>query len=248
MRIVVAGATGALGTPVVDAVRAAGHEPIPLSRSTGTDLRSGAGLEIALRGASAVIDASSTRDMSAKGSVEFFSTVTRNLLAAEQAAGVGHHVAISIIGAASVDANYYAGKAAQEALLQSQPSGWSLLRTTQFHEFAGQVAGQGRLGPLHVVPAMRSQPVSSTEVAADLVEIATGAPRGIAPDLAGPQEERLADQVRRLLAVTGPRRRVLEVPLPGAWGRAMRDGSLLPAPGARRGQQTYGRWLATQTR
>lgn len=248
MRIVVAGATGALGTQVVAAVRAAGHDPISLSRSTGTDLLSGAGLEVALRGASAVIDASSTSDMSTKGSVEFFSTVTRNLLAAERAAGVGHHVAISIVGAAAVDANYYAGKAAQEATLQAEPDGWSLLRTTQFHEFAGQVAGHGRIGPLQVVPTMRSQPVSSAEVATELVEIATGAPRGLAPDLAGPQEERLADQVRRLQAVTGLRRPVLEFPLPGAWGRAMRDGTLLPSAAARRGRQTFAQWLATQSR
>ena len=246
MRIVVAGATGSLGTHVVAAVRAAGHEPVPISRNSGADLISGSGLEERLRGASAVIDASATSSTSAKGSTDFFTTVTRNLLSAEREAGVPHHVAISIVGAARVDANYYAGKAAQEQILQAEPSGWSLLRTTQFHEFVRQLVGQGKVGPLQVVPAMRSQPIAAAEVAAELVAIASGDPRGLVPELAGPREERMADLVRRHLAATGQRRPVLEVPLPGAWGRAMRNGSLLPSAGARRRGQTFDEWLATQ--
>lgn len=248
MKIVVAGATGSLGTQVVEAVRAAGHEPVSISRETGADLISGAGLPEALRGASAVIDASATSSTSTKASIEFFTTVTRNLLAAERAAGVPHHVAISIIGAAKVNANYYAGKAAQEEILRAESGGWSLLRTTQFHEFARQLVGHGKLGPFQGVPKMRSQPIAATEVAAELVAIASGDPRGIEPELAGPQEERMADLVRRYLAATGQRRPVIELSIPGAWGRGMRDGSLLPKPGTRLGRQTFDEWLATQTR
>ncbi|WP_406149572.1 SDR family oxidoreductase [Streptomyces sp. NBC_01012] len=247
MKIVVAGATGTLGSHVVDAVRAAGHEPVPLSRASGTDLMTGSGLTEALRGASAVIDASATGSTSTKGSVSFFTTVTRNLLAAEREAGVPHHVAISIIGAAKVAANYYAGKAAQEEILTTScGGGWSLLRTTQFHEFAKQLVGHGKAGPLQVVPKMRAQPVAAAEVAAELVAIAAGDPRGIEPDLAGPREERMSDLVRRFLAATGQRRPVVEVPLPGAWGRGMRDGSLLPGPGTRLGRQTFDAWLTGQ--
>lgn len=248
MKIVVAGATGSLGTQVVEAVRAAGHEPVSISRGSGADLLSGSGLTEALRGASAVIDASATSSTSTKESVEFFTTVTRNLLAAERAADVPHHVAISIIGAAKVNTNYYAGKAAQEAILRAEPGGWSLLRTTQFHEFARQLVGHGKLGPLQGVPKMRSQPIAATEVAAELVAIASGDPRGIEPDLAGPKEERMADLVRRYLAATAQRRPVIEVSIPGAWGRGMRDGSLLPKAGTRLGRQTFDEWLATQTR
>ena len=246
MRIVVAGATGSLGRHVVAAVHAAGHEPVSISRDSGDDLVSGSGLVERLRGASAVIDASATNSNSARKSVDFFTTVTRNLLSAEREAGVPHHVAISIVGAAKVNANYYAGKAAQEQILQALPSGWSLLRTTQFHEFVQQVVDQGKVGPFQVVPAMRSQPIAAAEVAAELVAIASGDPRGLASELAGPREERMADLVRRYLAATGQRRPVIEVPVPGAWGRAMRNGSLLAPAGARRRRQTFGEWLATQ--
>ncbi|GAA5151788.1 NAD(P)H-binding protein [Microbacterium pseudoresistens] len=247
MKIVVAGATGSLGAQVVDAVRSGGHEPVAISRRSGVDLLSGAGLTGVMQDASAVIDASATSSTSAKESIAFFTTVSRNLLTAEREAGVPHHVAISIIGAAGVDANYYAGKAAQERLLEAEPGGWSLLRTTQFHEFARQLVAHGRLGPLQAVPTMRSQPIAAAEVAAELVAIATGDPRGIEPELAGPKEERMADLVRRYLAATGQRRPVIEVPIPGPWGRGMRDGSLLPGAGARLGRQTFDEWLAVQS-
>jgi uncharacterized protein YbjT (DUF2867 family) len=247
VRIVVAGATGSLGTHVVEAVRAAGHEPVSVSRNSGADLITGSGLVERLRGASAVIDASATSSTSAKGSTDFFTTVTRNLLSAEREAGVAHHVAISIVGAARIDANHYAGKAAQELILQAEPHGWSLLRTTQFHEFARQLVGHGKVGPVQVVPTMRSQPIAAAEVAAELVAIASGSPRGLVPELAGPREERMADLVRRYLAATGQRRPVIEVSIPGAWGRGMRNGSLLPTTGARLGRQTFDEWLAAQT-
>ncbi|HWC22267.1 MAG TPA: SDR family oxidoreductase [Flexivirga sp.] len=245
MKIVVAGATGTLGRHVVDAVRAAGHEPVAVSRESGVDLTTGAGLTDVLHGAGSVIDASATSSTSTKASVQFFETVTRNLLAAEQAIGVTHHVAVSIIGAAEVNSNYYAGKAAQEQILLALPSGWSMLRTTQFHEFTEQLVHHGKVGPIQVVPRMRSQPIAAAEVAAEIVGLAVGEPRGLVQDLAGPREENMADLVRRLLDGSG---RVVEVPLPGAWGRAMRNGSLLPQPGTRLGTQTYDEWLATRAR
>lgn len=246
MRIVVAGATGTLGGHVADAVRAAGHDPVSVSRRSGTDLLSGEGLADLLRNASAVIDASSMSSISTKGSVRFFSTVTRNLLAAERAAGVPHHVGVSIIGAAKVPAYYYAGKAAQENILMAEQGGWSLLRTTQFHEFAAQLAARGKVGPLQIVPSMRSQPIGAAEVATELVGIALGEPRGLEPDFAGPREESMTDMVRRYLAATGQRRPALGISLPGAWGRGMRDGSILPGPGARFGHQTFEEWLAAR--
>jgi len=243
MKIAVAGGTGAVGRHVVNAVRAAGHEPVVLSRSTGVDVISGDGLAVALVDVSSVIDVSATSATSTKDSVQFFGTATRNLLAAEHAARIPHHVALSVIGAARVNANYYAGKVVQEELLMAQHDGWSLLRTTQFHEFAAQLVRHGKVGPLQVVPTMRSQPIAAFEVAAELVRIALGEPRGLEPDLAGPQEERMADLVKRYLkATTGPRP-VLQVPIPGAWGRGMRDGSLLPAAGVRVAGPSFAQWL-----
>lgn len=243
-RIVVAGATGALGARVIEAVRDAGHLPVPISRRHGIDLLTGAGLPEAMDGASSVIDASSTGTTSTKGSRAFFTTATRNLLAAERKSGVPHHVAISIVGAAGVPAGYYAGKAAQEEILRARTGGWTILRTTQFHDFPRQLIARGKVGPLQVVPTMRSQPIDAVEVAAELVQIALGDPRGLEPDLAGPREENMADLVRRYLAATARTRPVLQVPLPGAWGRSMRDGSLLARAGARRGLRTFEEWLA----
>jgi uncharacterized protein YbjT (DUF2867 family) len=243
MRIAVAGGTGTVGRHVVDAVRAAGHEAHVLSRTTGIDLLTGEGLAAALLGAAAVIDVSATSTTSSAKSVRFFGSVTRNLRDAERQVGVPHHIALSVIGAAKVNANYYAGKAAQENLLMAEADGWSLLRTTQFHEFAMQLVQHGKVGPLQVVPTMRTQPIAASEVAAELVAIASGDPRGLEPDLAGPQEERMAELVKRYLVATGHSQPVLQVSIPGAWGRGMRDGSLLPAAGTRLGRQTFTEWF-----
>jgi uncharacterized protein YbjT (DUF2867 family) len=244
MRIAVAGGTGIVGRHVVESLAAAGHEPVVLTRSTGIDLVGGAGLDTALAGVDAVVDVAATATSSEKESVAFFGTVTRNLLAAEARAGVPHHVALSIIGAAASGAGYYAGKKLQEELVSASTAGWTILRAAQFHEFVTQVIPQGHLGPLQLVPAMRSQPIAAAEVGAALAEIAVGAPRGLDADLAGPREERMSAMVRRYLAATGIRRPVLEIAPPGAWWRSLRDGSLLPGPTARLGHQTFDDWLA----
>ena len=243
-KVAVAGATGSLGRGVMAEVRARGIASVALSRAMGVDLTTGAGLDEALTGVTSVIDASSQNTTNAKASTCFFTAATRNLLAAEDRAGVPHHVAISIIGAAEIDAAYYAGKAAQERIITARQSGWSILRTTQFHEFVHQIIAAGHAGPLQLVPKMRTQPVSIPEVAEALVDIALGDPVGFAPDLAGPREERMADLVTRYLSAAGIRRRVIEFPMPGRFGRGMRDGSILPKPGTRLGAQTFAQWLA----
>ena len=245
MRIAVAGGTGIVGQHVVNALRAGGHEPVILTRSTGVDLVTGIGLPGSLDGVGAVVDVTSVATTSASKSVRFFRTVTTRLLAAEDAAGVPHHVALSIVGAAPIDAAYFAGKKVQEELVMASASGWTIVRATQFHEFARQILPLGAVGPLHVVPRMLSQPVAAAEVGAALARLATDAPAGLAVDLAGPRVERMADLVRRYLRASGRSRPVLEVPLPGAWGRGMRDGSLLPDPGAQLGTQTFDEWLET---
>lgn len=246
MRIVVAGGTGVLGRQVMNEVRRAGHEAISISRSSGVDFTRSASLARVVEGADAVIDASATASTSTRKSLAFFGPVTRRLLAAEREVGVPHHVAISIIGAGKVNSNYYAGKVDQEhVLLTEGGDDWSLLRTTQFFEFTQQLVGFGKMGPFQVVPRMRSQPIAAAEVARELVEIAVGAPRGVEPDLAGPREERMSELVRDYLPAAGRSAAVVEVPLPGAWGRGMRDGSLLPNPGTRLGRLTFEEWLAT---
>ncbi len=245
-RVAVAGGTGAVGRHVVEAARRAGHETVVIARSTGVDLVDGHGLQDALAGADVVIDVSSIGTLSAKASVGFFETVTRNLLAAEGKAGVGHHVALSIVGAADAPSGYYAGKAAQERLLTSSGDRWSILRATQFHEFAAQMVKRGAMLGTILVPKMLSQPVAAAEVAEELVAIAGGAPRGLARDLGGPRPERMADLVRRYVRATGRPRPVVEVRMPGAMGRASADGTLLPGPRAKLGVQTFDEWLKLQ--
>ncbi|TQL47075.1 uncharacterized protein YbjT (DUF2867 family) [Homoserinimonas aerilata] len=244
MRIAVAGGTGAVGRHVVDVVRERGHEPVVLARSQGIDLVTGVGLAEALQGVTAVIDVASVQTQSADASKQFFGTVTTNLLQAEKAAGVAHHVALSIVGSDKAPYGYYAGKAEQERVVAAGDVPWTLLRATQFHEFAAQMHGQIMVGPLMLVPRMRSRPIAAREVAERLVELATGVPAGRVRDLVGPEERRMADMVRAYSAAIGGRGRIVEVPLPGGFGRALRDGTLLGEADVDHGVQTYEEWLA----
>lgn len=247
MRIAVAGGTGVVGSHVLAALKERGHETVTLSRSTGVDLMSSDGLEQALQGADAVVDVTSTGAQSSKASVRFFGTVTRNLLTAEKRAGVPHHVALSIVGAAKADSGYYAGKAAQERAVMALPGGWTILRATQFHEFAQQMTTRAAFGPLQLAPVARCQPIAAAEVGEALAEIAVGEPRGLDRDLAGPREEQMTRMIRAYLAATGARRLVVNLTMPGAMGKGMRDGSILPGPDARLGTQTFDEWLAERS-
>lgn len=244
MRMAVAGGTGVVGRHVVELARDRGHEVTVLARSRGVDLTTGAGLDLA--GVDTVIDVSSVQTLSAVEATRFFTAVTRTLLAAGQAAGVGHHLVLSIVGTDAAPYGYYAGKLAQEHLVAGSPVPWTILRATQFHEFAAQLLTRMRRGPVALVPVMRSQPVAAREVAARLVDLAESGPAGRVADLAGPRAEHMVDLVRRWARATGTRARVLALPLPGGLGRAMRDGTLLPGEGALLGIQTFDDWLAAQ--
>jgi uncharacterized protein YbjT (DUF2867 family) len=243
MRVAVAGGTGVVGRHVVARLRASGHDPVVLSRATGVDLTTGAGLQEALTGATAVVDVSNAATSTRSGSVAFFEAATRHLLDAGQAAGVTHHVALSIIGIDLVDTGYYAGKRRQEELVLAGPVPATVVRAAQFHEFAAQLLS--RLpGPVAPVPRMLMQPVAAREVGEALAATAVGEPQGRAPELAGPEKVQLVDAVRRVLAAQGARRLVVPVRVPGAAGRAMADGALTPADGLPRTGQTFEAWLA----
>jgi uncharacterized protein YbjT (DUF2867 family) len=246
MKIAVAGGTGAVGHHVVDVARERGHAPVVLSRSNGVDLVAGTGIAQALAGVDVVIDVASIETLSDREPVEFFGAVTANLLAAERAEGVAHHVALSIVGTDRAPYGYYAGKALQERLVAEGDVPWTLLRATQFHEFATQLHARGvRLGPLVIVPRMTSRPVAAREVAERLIELAVDAPAARVADLAGPGVREMSSLVKEWARHTGLRGPILAVPLPGAFGKAMRDGSLLPKAGASVtfGTQTFEQWL-----
>lgn len=241
MRVAVAGGTGLIGRMVCDAVAAGGDEAVVLARSVGVDVVSGDGLDAALVGVDAVIDVTNVTTLKRSESIAFFETATRNLLAAEERAGVAHHVLLSIVGVDRVDWGYYAGKARQEELCAASSVPTTVLRATQFHEFADQMLARG--GPVAMVPRMRSQPVAAREVAAELVRLARGEARGLVPEMAGPEVLEMPDMVRRLLRARGRRTPAIGIRLPGAAGKGMAHGGLLPEHDGPRGRETFAQWL-----
>lgn len=244
MKIAVAGGTGSVGRWIVEILRRRGDEPVVLTRSTGFDLTVGKGLEGALRGVSTVIDVTNLAATRKKKSISFFEKVTRNLLVAGEGAGVAHFVALSIVGIDRVNLGYYAGKLRQEELVMSGPLPYTVLRATQFHEFAERILQQ-QSGPFALVPKMRSRPIAAREVAAALVELASGTPAGRVPDLAGPEELTMPEMVRRLVHAHGGHRVVVPFRLPGAAGRAAATGGLLPDDQGPQGTATFDQWLET---
>jgi uncharacterized protein YbjT (DUF2867 family) len=248
MRIAVAEGTGTVGRHVVQVARERGHDVGVLARSEGVDLTSGSGLVKRLEGVDALIDVTSVLTRSATVSRRFYGATTTNLLTAERAAGVSHHIALSIVGSDRAPFGYYAGKALQERLVSTGPVPWTILRATQFHEFAAQIYGQLAFGPLHLVPKMMSQPVAAREVGERLAVLAEGSALGRCPDLAGPEVLRMARMVRAYAVETGGGAHVVELPLPGGFGKALRNGTLLPDRSADLGVQTYAEWLTSRGR
>ncbi|RSM51100.1 3-beta hydroxysteroid dehydrogenase [Actinoplanes sp. ATCC 53533] len=244
MKVAVAGGTGLTGRHVIEALSAAGHESVVLARSAGVDLVTGAGLDAALSGVDATIDVSNVTTVRRAAAVGFFERAGRQLLGAAARAGVRHHVALSIVGIDRVSTGYYEGKLRQEEIVRDGAVPWTVLRATQFHEFAEQIL-ERLPGPVAVVPRLKVQPVAVREVAETLVAIAAGEPLKAAPDLAGPRVESLADMARRLVRTGTVRRRpVLPLWLPGP----MAHGGLLPTGPGPRGTQTFEQWLQGRRR
>lgn len=248
MRIAVAGGTGRIGRLTIDVLERAGHQPVPVSRSAGADVYTGAGLDAALRGADAVIDVTNTSSAGEAEIVDFFCTTTRNLLAAGERAGVRHHVLLSIVG---IDHGqrvaHYAGKREQERLVVQGPVPWSIVRATQFHDFAAMVAERAERDGAALIAPLLVQPIAPADVAAVLAEIAAGPPLGTRLDIAGPQTQDLVDMARRTFAVRG--KDITLVPTwRGTFGPDMAGEVLLPGEGARLAPTTFADWLAAGAR
>lgn len=246
MKIAVAGGTGTVGRHVVQVSRERGHETVVLARSEGIDLTTGAGLDTALAGVDAVIDVSNITSMSRKSAERFFTTASRTLLAAERAAGVRHHVLLSIVGIDRAPYGYYAAKLAQERVVEQGGMPWTILRAMQFHEFAGQMLAGLTVAGIHLAPKVRTQPIAAREVAEHLVALAEGAPAGRAGELAGPRPERLEDMVRLLAEQTGVRGPVVPISLPMKQFAAMHRGDTMPGPDAILGRQSFAEWVHEQ--
>ncbi|MGH3478197.1 MAG: SDR family oxidoreductase [Nocardioidaceae bacterium] len=243
MRLAVAGGTGMLGHHVVEVARRDGHDVVVLDLSEGVDLLKGTGLTEKLVDVDAVVDVTSTRTQKRAKAEAFFGTITRNLLDAETAAGVGHHIALSIVGVDVVPSGYYQGKLLQERIVMDSKVPWSILRSTQFHEFAAQVLDYVRFGPFSLVPRMLSQPVAAVDVAGILVQMAESGPAGRVPELAGPERHQMVDLSRRVSRARGLGRRVIPLHVPGALGKGLRSGALIPTGDGPRGRLTFAEWL-----
>ena len=232
MRIAVAGGTGLVGRQTVKTLRRSGHDAVVIARSVGVDLTTGAGLADALVGVDAVIDVTNTPTVDPDEAREFFATTTTQLLAAEHNAGVRHHVVLSIVAVDRVEGNgHYAGKRAQEgaALAGSVPA--TIVRATQFFDFAAMVVGWTQRGQVATVPPLLVQPVAAADVGDVLVEVAVGEPQNGVRELAGPEPQDLVDMARRTLAARETSLRLIPS-WRGPFGVEMAGEVLLPGPDA----------------
>jgi len=244
MKVVVIGGSGLIGKKLVPILREFGHEPVPASPSSGVNALTGEGLAEAVAGADVVVDVSNAPSWDDAAVLEFFETSTRNLLAAEAAAGVGHHVALSVVGADRLpDSGYMRAKVAQERLIASGGVPYTIVRATQFFEFLGGIAGPKDDGDTVRLPTAPMQPLAADDVAAGLADVVVGAPLNRVVELAGPEAMPIAEFVGRFLAATGDTRTVVADPQARYFGAALDDRGLNPGDNPRIGPTRFKDWL-----
>ncbi|GGJ61311.1 SDR family oxidoreductase [Streptomyces brasiliensis] len=244
MRVVVAGATGLIGSRTVARLGDHGVEVVPVSRREGVDVITGQGLAGALRGADVVVDVTDAPSRAEATSVEFFGTSTRNLLEAAASAGLEHYVALSVVGADLVQRDYFRAKAVQEERARRSPIPHSLVRATPFFESVDALSrSTAHADGVHVTPAL-IRPVSTDDVAAELAHVAVGLPLYGVLEIAGPEEYRLDDLVAKLQAARGDLRGVVTDARAPFFGALVAERSLLPRTAAHAGHETLAQWLA----
>lgn len=244
MKIVVIGGTGLIGSKVVSGLRALGHEAVAASPNTGVNTITGEGLAEALTGAWAVIDVANSPSFEADAALDFFSTSGTNLLAAEQAAGVAHHVALSVVGTERLQSSgYFRAKLAQEDLIKASPTPWTILRSTQFFPFVVGIIQSGSVGDeVHLSSAM-VQPVAAEDVVEALIELVLAAPLNGTVEIAGPEAIRMDAFAQGYLSAQEDRRKIVAEPDGLYFGSVIDDGSLTPGPSPRLGKVSLDDWL-----
>jgi uncharacterized protein YbjT (DUF2867 family) len=245
MRIVVIGGTGLIGSKVVAILREDRHDAVPASPSTGVDTVTGKGLADVMAGTDVVVDVSNAPVWDDDAVREFFTVSTRNVLAAERDAGVGHHVALTIVGADLLpDSGYLRAKVAQEAEIEAGGVPYTILRATQFFEFLPQIVDAGADGDGVRLSTGLIQFVAAADVAATVAELATEGPVGGRVELGGPGALGIDAWARRLFALTGDERTVVSDPHARYFGTELEAGELTTGDGARIGPTDFDRWFA----
>jgi uncharacterized protein YbjT (DUF2867 family) len=248
MKIVVIGGTGLIGTKLVNDLRQRGHEVMPASPSLGVNTITGEGLAAALVGAQVVVDVANAPSWEDQAVLEFFETSGRHLLAAEAAAGVRHHIALSVVGTERLLASgYFRAKMAQENLIKASEIPYTIVRATQFFEFVDGIAKFATEGNTVRLPSVLMQPIVSDDVAAALSDIALAEPINGMIELAGPEPIRLDELARQFFRATGSAREVVTDDHARYYGVEVNDRSLVPGDNPRLGTTKFADWLSRST-
>jgi uncharacterized protein YbjT (DUF2867 family) len=244
MKLVIIGGTGLIGSKLVAGLRTQGHEAVAASPDTGVNTLTGQGLADVLRGASVVVDVSNSPSFEEAAAMTFFTTSTRNLLEHAAAAGVGHYVALSVVGSERIaDSPYLRAKNAQETLIKDGGIPYSIVHATQFFEFIKRIADEATDGTTVRVPPVLIQPMAADDVAKAVGSVAVGAPVNGTVEVAGPQRFRFDDLIRQGLAVRHDPREVVVDPQARYFGAELGERSLVPADDARLGEIRFEEWI-----
>lgn len=249
MKIVIIGGTGLIGSKTAERLRKHGHEVIAAAPNTGVDTITGEGLAEALAGADVVIDLANSPSFEDKAVLDFFKTSGRNLIAAERAAGVKHHLALSIVGADRLpDSGYLRAKVAQEKIIREAGSPYTILRSTQFMEFLGGIAQAGTIGDTARLSTGSLQPIAADDVADFVTEAALAGPANGIIEISGPERARLCDFVARYLKAIGDPRIIVADPEAKYFGTKLEDSSLVSDNAPHLGRIGFDRWFASAPR
>ena len=243
MKIVVIGGTGLIGSKTVAILRQRGHDVVAASPNTGVNTITGEGLKQAMAGTQVVIDLANSPSFEDEAVLEFFETAGRNLLAAEAAAAVRHHVALSIVGTDRSDNGYFRAKLAQEKLIEASGIPYTIIRATQFLEFLGTIAATSADGNMIRLSPGLFQPIAADDVAAIVADVALAAPRSGIVEIAGPERAPFNEIVARYLKAVGDPREVVSDPEARYSGGRVEERSLVPLGEARLGRIGLDEWL-----
>jgi len=245
MKLVVIGGTGLIGSKLITKLKAGGHEAVAAAPNTGVNTLTGEGLAEVLKGAQVVVDVSNSPSFEDAAVMNFFQTSTGNLLSYEAAAGVGHHVALSIVGSEALPGSgYMRAKVAQEKLIKEGPIPYSIIHSTQFFEFVKRIADEATIGNSVHLPPVLFQPISSDDVVSALYEVATSSPLNGAIEIAGPEVFRFNELVRQRLSADNDPREVVADPEARYFGTELSERSIVPGDSAQLGETRFEDWLS----